>query len=195
MIEEAGVESEESEPIRVTRETGLKVGSAILVFGSLSIIVSRIFFIGIYYSIYMYILVMVLSIFILVTSIYNHYKREFAIFGYVFCLTGSILMISVSLYFVSIDPYTSFLAIGNIKPIIVASIAIIGLVINQRGYKSGSQLCMAIGTIDLMISLIVPIISFTGIYGVFITVFWIIPFDPLLIIIGGAFLYYEHLND
>jgi hypothetical protein len=198
ILKEAGAETEEGpEMARITTESGLKLGSAILIIGSLWIIVSN-FLGGFYYFYYsagfeVTIINIVLGFCILISSLYNQIRKKFSIFGYLFCLIGSVSLISLNLL-IAIDYSVYYLLYEGIIPLIVGTLSIIGLVINSRGNIRGSQMCMVLGLLALILNFPLGLFIYYFASRGFLILYYTIQFEPFLILIGGYFLYQEHLK-
>jgi hypothetical protein len=138
----------------------------------------------------------ILAFCILITSVYYYDNRKFSSYGYILCLVGSISMISFQIYVAMansslINPLES-LSYG-IKHILFGMSILLGLILNHRGDGRGRRICLAIGTIDLVLQflpfLIGGLIYIPGILGGgFLNIYLMIQFEPFLILIGGYFL-------
>ncbi|MHA2183427.1 MAG: hypothetical protein ACXAAI_00400 [Promethearchaeota archaeon] len=180
----------------VREELGLKIGTVILIIGSSWTIITS--FLGGFSNIVIpslqveiQITTFLLGYCVLLLSVYNYYRKQFSIFGYVFCLIGTISMILFPIV-LTLLIYPFFLLQFGVKHLLFGAIVLIGLVINQRGNEKGSLLCLAIGGIDLILNF--PLGLVIGYYylgGGFLNMFFTLQFEPFLIFIGGYFLYQE----
>lgn len=136
-------------------------------------------------------LISIISILILLGSIYTLYSNKYFSFGSIICVVGGVSMILYPFYYDFIHEFT-FHFIIDIITITLGALPIIGVIIHHLGKKVGSVFCITMGCVNFVASFL---FVYSGIGGGFLAIFPSIQFEPILMIIGGYYLYQEQLRN
>lgn len=192
ILEEAGELRPKTEEEREPNEAGLKFGAAVIFVGALVVLLMNIFGLNwiTYGNFLLRILIIAVASLIIIGSVYSLNRKKFATFGSIICVVGGASIIAFSLY-LQIFLYGSvFFSIIELIPILLGGLAIVGVVLHYTGRKVGGILCVFMGAANLAANFI--FMGFGG--GGFLTIYYTIQLEPILMIIGGYFLYQELLS-
>lgn len=173
------------------RDLGLKLGTIIIIASTLAMIILNIS--GFKWSFFLDELFIPLSSFIgsliMIGGIYSLYRNKYVTFGTIICVVGSVSNIAYILYTKILGIWGFWGDIPTLIPFYI--LPIIGVILHHIGKKAGSILCVFIGFLTFLVNF-TRIVFFYGIG--FLSIFDIIKLEPFLIMIGGYFLYQEHLR-
>lgn len=192
ILEETGNLRPKTERGRALSYSGLKIGVAIIIVGALVVLLFSIFGLNliVYNNFLLRILIIIITSLIIIGGIYSLYRKKHATFGSIICVVGGASIIAFSFY-LQISTYGFYYySIMDLIPILAGGPAIIGVILHYAGRKEGSILCVFMGIVNLALAFI-----FRGyIGGGFLNIYFTIQLEPILMIVGGYFLYKKQLG-
>ena len=176
-------------------DLGLKLGAIIIIAGALSLIIlnflgfNRIFFLDESLNESFIFLSNIIGLLIMIGSICSLCLNKYEAFGTIICVVGSVSRIAFLLYIL----VSGFFYIWGIYPmiIILGTLPIVGVILHHYKINAGGIICVSMGFISLLLNT-----NFGGWNeGVgFLLIYDSINLEPLLIMIGGYFLYQKQVR-
>jgi len=179
-------EKTDSKEKRAKEYSGLKTGAVIIFVCALMLLIFSA--IGLTWNtisnLFLIILNVVISILILVGSVYSLTSDKYFTFGSIICVVGGVSMIFFSIFIKNYRGYVfSFPFINDLITFTLGILPIMGVIM---GKKVGSIFCIIMGVVNFIISYLM---FRYGVGGGFLAIFPSIQFEPILMMIGGYFLY------
>lgn len=187
-------ETLEIEKGRLQDDAGLKTGALIIIICVILFIILGIFgniwlfIIDLFYMI----LRVLLSILILLGSIYGLYRKKYFTYGSIICVVGGISTAIFPFYIKNLwGSEFSFSFINDNITITLGILPIFGVILHHMGQKGGSILCIIMGVINFTVSFLMV---YSGVGGGLLTIFPSIQLEPILMMVGGYFLYQKQVR-
>lgn len=187
VLMEIEAEKTDSKEKRAKEYSGLKTGAVIIFVCALMLLIFSA--IGLTWNslsnLFLIILNVVISIIILVGSVYSLSSDKYFTFGSIICVVGGVSMIIFPFFFIK-NHYGYGFSFPFNNDIITFTLGILPIFGVIAGKKAGSIFCIVMGVVNFVISYLM--VGY-GVGGGFLTIFPSIQFEPILMMIGGYFLY------
>lgn len=173
------------------RDLGLKLGTIIIIASALAMIILNMsgFNRGFIWNESVIALNTFIGILTMIGSIYSLYRKKYVIFGTIICVVGGVSSITYLLYVKILGSWGFWGDIPMLIPLYI--LPFIGVILHHAGKKVGSKLCVITGIIMFLLNF--TSIGYPNAMG-FLWIYGFIQLEPLLIMIGGYFLYQEQFR-